>query len=355
MAFRLTLILSLVPDRSLNPSLAIITSYPMDRTNGAFRRDFHRFSFVRSSQPWDQDYNLCRIDMKEASKMTNAAILAENLTYRYGTLTAVDCINFQVGEGEILGFLGPNGAGKTTTVKMLTGQLVPAEGRAELLGLDIVRHTKKIQAQIGICFEQNNLYEAMTAAENLNLFARLFGVRGFDADALLERVGLAGKGKSRVETFSKGMRQRLMVARALVNRPRILFLDEPTEGLDPVSSETIRNIILEEKSTGTTVFLTTHDMMEADKLCDRVGFINQGEIVALDTPHTLKLRYGKRALKAEVVDGEGHLVTREIVMDEVQTAQSIGELFATEKVVTIHSEEATLEDIFIQITGRGLV
>jgi ABC-2 type transport system ATP-binding protein len=287
--------------------------------------------------------------------MANQAIIAENLTYRYGKLTAVDHINFQVGEGEILGFLGPNGAGKTTTVKMLTGQLLPVEGRAELLGLNVVKHTKKIQAQIGVCFEQTNLYEAMTAADNLKLFARLFGIKGFDSDALLEKVGLPGKGKSRVETFSKGMRQRLMVARALVNNPRILFLDEPTEGLDPVSAETIRNIILDEKSRGTTVFLTTHDMMEADKLSDRVAFIDQGKIVALDTPHVLKQQYGKRALIAEVVSSDGNLTTLEIVMDEHDTANSIEKLFTNEKVITIHSEEATLEDIFFQITGRGLV
>ncbi|MBE0409972.1 MAG: ABC transporter ATP-binding protein [Anaerolineales bacterium] len=287
--------------------------------------------------------------------MSKPAIIAENLTYRYGKLTAVDRISFQVGEGEILGFLGPNGAGKTTTVKMLTGQLLPMEGRAELLGLDIAKHTKKIQSQIGICFEQTNLYEAMTAADNLKLFANLFGVQGFDADALLDKVGLPGKGKSRVETFSKGMRQRLMVARALVNNPRILFLDEPTEGLDPVSSETIRNIILDEKSRGTTVFLTTHDMIEADKLSDRVAFIDQGKIVALDTPHALKQQYGKRALIAEVISSDGNLSTREIVMDEQHTANSVEKLFANEKVITIHSEEATLEDIFIEITGRGLL
>jgi ABC-2 type transport system ATP-binding protein len=287
--------------------------------------------------------------------MSQPAIVSENLTYHYGDLTAVDHINFEVGEGEILGFLGPNGAGKSTTVKILTGQLVPKEGRAMLLGHDVTRHAKQVQGQIGVCFELTNLYEPMTAAENLNLFARLFGVQKFDADALLERVGLGGKGKVRVETYSKGMRQRLMVARALVNQPRILFLDEPTDGLDPVSSETIRNIIKEEQNRGTTVFLTTHDMLEADKLSNRVAFINKGKIVALDTPHTLKQQYGKRALKAEVVGENGRLETREIVMDGPDTSAAVSQLFATEKVVTVHSEEATLEDIFIQITGRGLV
>ena len=284
----------------------------------------------------------------------NAAIVAENLTYRYGQLTAVDGINFTVGEGEILGFLGPNGAGKSTTVKMLTGQLLPADGRAEILGLDVSKQPKRIQAQIGICFENSNLYEPLTAVSNLNLFAQLFGVKNFDAEALLTRVGLEGKGNLRVETFSKGMRQRLMVARALVNRPRILFLDEPTTGLDPVSAATIQGIIREEQARGTTVFLTTHDMVEADKLSTRVAFINQGKIVALDTPHKLKQQYGRRALIAELQTADGGLEKREIDLDGPETADAVQRLLANEKVVTLHSEEATLEDIFIQITGRGL-
>ncbi len=284
-----------------------------------------------------------------------AAIIAENLTYTYGALTAVDHINFTVAEGEILGFLGPNGAGKTTTVKMLTGQLTPKDGRAQLLGLDITQHTQAIQAQIGVCFETTNLYEQMTAIENLTLFAELFGVKGFDAGALLARVGLDGRGKDHVATYSKGMKQRLMVARALVNRPRILFLDEPTEGLDPVSAEAIRALILEEQQRGVTVFLTTHDMLEADRLCRRVAFINQGKIVALDTPHNLKQRYGQRRLRAQVTAANGDLETREIVLDAPDTPRAVEALFSREQVVTVHSEEASLEDIFIQITGRGLV
>jgi ABC-2 type transport system ATP-binding protein len=287
--------------------------------------------------------------------MTQGAIIAEELTYRYNNLLAVDHISFSVAEGEILGFLGPNGAGKTTTVKMLTGQLRPKEGRAYLLGMDIVQNVEKVQGQIGVCFEVTNLYEQMTAVENLRLFARLFGIRQFDAEALLERVGLAGRGNDRVETYSKGMKQRLMVARSILNRPRVLFLDEPTAGLDPTSAEAIRNIILEERKRGSTVFLTTHDMMEADKLSDRVAFMNQGRIVALDTPHNLKQQYGKRALKAKILDKNGELEDREVVMDTAETPQTVQELFSKEKVITIHSEEATLEDIFIKITGRGLV
>jgi len=282
------------------------------------------------------------------------AIVAEELTYWYGELVAVDHINFTVAQGEILGFLGPNGAGKTTAVKLLTGQLKPKAGRAVLLGMDVASNAEKVQGEIGVCFEDTNLYEQMSALENLRLFARLFGIRSFDAYALLKRVGLAGREKDRVENYSKGLKQRLMVARALVSRPQILFLDEPTSGLDPTSAEAIRSVILEERERGATIFLTTHDMMEADKLSDRVAFMNEGKIVALDTPHNLKQQYGKRALKAEVSNESGELEMREIALDTPQTPEAIHELFAQEKVVTIHSEEASLEDIFIKLTGRRL-
>jgi ABC-2 type transport system ATP-binding protein len=145
-----------------------------------------------------------------------------------------------------------------------------------------------------------------------------------------------------------------MVARSLVNRPSVLFLDEPTAGLDPTSAEAIRNIILEERERGAAVLLTTHDMMEADKLSDRVAFMNQGKIVALDTPHNLKQRHGRRALKAAVASHGGELEDREVTLDTPETANAVYELFSQEKVVTIHSEEASLEDIFITLTGRGL-
>ncbi|MBN1366690.1 MAG: ABC transporter ATP-binding protein [Dehalococcoidales bacterium] len=285
--------------------------------------------------------------------MSEKSIIVQDLTYNYGNLTAVDHVSFEVGEGEILGFLGPNGAGKTTTVKMLTGQLKPLEGKAILLGHDIVKETRRVREQIGVCFEQTNLYEQMSAIDNLQLFSELFGIKNFNGYALLERVGLAGREKDKVSGYSKGMKQRLMVARSLVNKPQIIFLDEPTAGLDPVSSEAIGNIILEERDRGATVFLTTHDMWEADKLCHRVAFMEKGKIVALDTPHNLKQLYGKRSIIAEVAVGTG-LEKREIDMDTPGTSGAVAELFQREKVVTLHSEEATLEDIFIKVTGRRL-
>lgn len=287
--------------------------------------------------------------------MPKFTISANDLTYRYGDLTAVDHINFDVAEGEVLGFLGPNGAGKTTAVRMLTGQLRPSEGSATILGEDISRSAKQVQQYLGVSFETTNLYEDMSAVENLELFARLFNVRHFNAFELLEKVGLSGREKERVSVYSKGMKQRLMLARALINQPRILFLDEPTDGLDPVSSQTIHNIIREASAGGTTVFLTTHDMVEADKLSNRVAFIDQGKIAVLDTPAVLKQRYGKRVLKVEVAVDKGGTLTHSIPLDKPGTGREVEKIFAGGKVLTAHTEEATLEDIFIQITGRGLL
>lgn len=286
--------------------------------------------------------------------MTQNAIVAQDLAYNYGDLLAVDHIDFQVEKGEILGFLGPNGAGKTTTVNMLTGQLKQKDGRAEVLGFSVANNIRKVQSRIGICFEETNLYENMSARENLKLFARLFNVRNFEPDVLLKRVGLEGREKEKVQNYSKGMKQRLMVARTILHSPDILFLDEPTDGLDPSSAESIRDVILEERERGATVFLTTHNMAEADKLSDRVAFLNQGRIVALDTPHELKQQYGSRTLKVGVYDDGGALEYKEITLDTPETPDRIRELFAQHKISTVHSEEATLEDIFIEITGRGL-
>ena len=178
--------------------------------------------------------------------MNMPAIKVDNISYAYGEIEAVSGISFEVAPGEILGFLGPNGAGKSTTIKMLTGQLTPKTGKASILGVDVKRDDPLVQAQIGVCFEEKNLYQNMSAIENLDFFADLFGIKPFDAKALLRLVGLGDRAKDRVKQYSKGMQQRLMVARSLINKPKVLFLDEPTAGLDPVSSQTIRKIIKKE-------------------------------------------------------------------------------------------------------------
>jgi ABC-2 type transport system ATP-binding protein len=285
--------------------------------------------------------------------MTGPAIQAKDISYAYGELKAVKGISFEVSPGEILGFLGPNGAGKSTTIKMLTGQLTPGSGVARILGMDVTADNSEVQARIGVCFEEKNLYLNMSARENLRFFARLFDIRKLDVDALLRKVGLEDRGKDRVKTFSKGMRQRLMMARALVNRPEVLFLDEPTDGLDPVSSQAIRELIKGEVKRGAAVLLTTHDMYEADELSDRVAFINEGKLHALDTPENLKLKHGTRRVRVRRRE-KGGVCEEEVELDAADAGEKLKAAVNAKGLMTIHTEEATLESIFIQMTGRGL-
>ena len=287
-------------------------------------------------------------------KMVTPAIDVDNLSHWYGSLQAVKEISFEVYPGEILGFLGPNGAGKSTTIKVLTGQLPLGGGAAKILGRAIGKEDPQIQSQIGVSFEEKNLYLEMTALENLDFFASLFGIRNAGSLEALKRVGLADRAKDRVSNYSKGMRQRLMIARAFINQPKVLFLDEPTDGLDPVTAAAIRKTIKEEAERGAAVLLTTHNMFEADELSDRVAFINEGEIVALDTAESLKLKYGKRSVRVRLRDGDG-VREEHLPLDGEQSSTRLSELAASPDLMTIHTEEATLEAIFIRLTGRGLV
>ena len=285
--------------------------------------------------------------------MANAAIRVDGITYTYGDLVAVDNISFAVGRGEILGFLGPNGAGKSTTIKMLTGQARPKTGSITVLDKDVSKHHVEVQSRIGVCFEEKNLYLNMSGRENLEFFARLFGIKGFDADELLQKVGLADRADDRVKGYSKGMQQRLMMARCLVNGPDVLFLDEPTDGLDPVSAQAIRQVIREEADRGAAVLLTTHDMDEADKLSDHVAFINEGRIVALDTPENLKLAHGQRSVRVRM-RAAADVREQIISLDAPGAGDRLKEALGSQDLLTIHTEEATLEAIFIKVTGRGL-
>ncbi len=284
--------------------------------------------------------------------MSSPAISASDLVYSYGDVKAVDGVSFSVAPGETLGFLGPNGAGKSTTIKMLTGQLRPNRGSIEILGMGMADRREDIQGRIGVCFEEKNLYSAMSGRENLVFFARLHGVDA-DPDELLDRVGLSTRGRDRVAGYSKGMRQRLMMARALVNSPDVLFLDEPTDGLDPVSARTIRELIRAEAARGAAVLLTTHDMYEADGLSDRVAFINQGKILATDTPENLKLTHGRRTVRVRYRD-DGGTSEQIIDLDRDGAEDEVRDAVSRPDVITIHTEEATLEDIFVMFAGRGL-
>jgi ABC-2 type transport system ATP-binding protein len=281
------------------------------------------------------------------------AIEVQDLSFAYGDIQAVDGVSFAVAPGEILGFLGPNGAGKSTTIKMLTGQLLPDSGSISVLGMSMPEQTLEIQARIGVCFEEKNLYENMSARENLDFFARLYGIKGMDFDPYLRRVGLIDRADDRVGSYSKGMRQRLMMTRAMINSPDILFLDEPTDGLDPVSSQSVRNVIKAEAERGASVILTTHDMHEADQLSDRVAFINEGKIEALDTAENLKLEHGQRSVRIRSRDGGG-VDEKVIGLDEANAGDQIRHAVSVDGLMTIHTEEATLEDIFIKLTGREL-
>ncbi|MBS3973790.1 MAG: ABC transporter ATP-binding protein [Actinobacteria bacterium] len=285
--------------------------------------------------------------------MTSPAIKAENLSYSYGEIEAVRDVSFEVLPGEILGFLGPNGAGKSTTIKMLTGLLPPKGGHAEILGERLGRDNSGIQAQIGVCFEEKNLYLDMSAIENLDFHASLFGIKNPGSMDILRRMGLADRAKDRVESFSKGMRQRMMIARAFINKPKVLFLDEPTSALDPVTSAQIRETIKAEAGRGAAVLLTTHDMFEADQLSDRVAFINEGKIVALDSAENLKLEHGQRSVRIRLRNGDG-VREEHIPLGDDGSAAKIAELASSPDLMTIHTEEATLEAIFIKLTGRGL-
>jgi len=279
-------------------------------------------------------------------------IEANELTYKYGELVAVDDISFNVEKGEILGFLGPNGAGKSTTVKMLTGQLNPHKGTIKIMGHDVVKESKAVHERIGVCFEEKNLYPRLSVRENLVFFADLFGVDP-DIDGLLKRVDIIKWADAKVETLSKGIQQRVMFARSLINDPEILFLDEPTDGLDPISADSIRKIILSEKKRGKTVFLTTHNMSEADLLSDRVAFINEGKIVALDTPENLKLQLGKRILKVKLRTEKG-FKEELLPLEDKDTQTRAKALLENEDLATIHTQEATLDEVFIKVTGRKL-
>jgi ABC-2 type transport system ATP-binding protein len=220
------------------------------------------------------------------------AIQVQNLTRDYNGLRAVDSISFDVEPGEIFGFLGPNGAGKTTTIRMLTGQLRPTSGKAWVMGCDVVSERQQLKPQIGVVFEHQNVYERLSARDNLLFAARLYGVKKSRVQAVLEQVGLAERARDKVKKYSNGMKQRLLIARALLHQPKVLFLDEPTRGLDPNVARDIRTFVADLARQGVTVFLTTHYMEEADLLSSRVAILHRGKIVALDMPARLKAAHG---------------------------------------------------------------
>mgnify|MGYP005651414901 CR=1 FL=1 len=280
-------------------------------------------------------------------------IQVANLRYRYADQDALRGISFAVASGEIFALLGPNGAGKSTTLKLLIGQLEMQAGTVGLLGAAMPNGRAQVQPRLGVAFEEKNLYPAMTGRENLQFFAELFGVNP-NLDGLLERVDLLDRADDRVAEYSKGMRQRLMIARSLVNAPDLLFLDEPTDGLDPVSAQKIRGLIRAEAARGAAIVLTTHDMHEADQLSDRVAFLNDGEILLEGEPQQLKLAHGQRSVRVTFERG-GELEVEELKLDGPSERSALAQAMSDPDLRTVHTEEATLEQIFVAVAGRGLV
>ena len=280
-----------------------------------------------------------------------SVIEVRDLVKQFKNQTALNPLDFSVESGEIFGFLGPSGAGKTTTIKILTGQLLASSGETKLLGIATDALTQDIYQEVGIVTDNSGLYENVSVYRNMKFFADLLKVDKKRIDFLLERVGLAQDKKKLARRLSKGMRQRLVLARALLHSPKVLFLDEPTSGLDPATAQAIHKLLKEVQAEGTTIFLTTHNMEEATKLCDRVALLNDGKIVSLDTPRNTCLNF-KRERKLEVGLKDKSQVV--INQDPAGIAQ-LNEWLSQDLVETIHSNEPTLEEVFIAKTGRELL
>ena len=287
--------------------------------------------------------------------MRMVVIQTQSFSFSYpgANRPAVRDVAFAVERGEIFGFLGPSGAGKSTTQNVLIRLLDGYEGTITVLGRDLRAWDRDYYRRIGVAFEAPNHYLKLTAHENLRFFAGLHGGHTADPGGLLDRVGLAEEADKRVGEFSKGMRGRLTLARALLHRPELLFLDEPTAGLDPVTARRIRQVIREARDAGATIFLTTHDMATADELCDRVAFLVDGRIAALDAPRALRLAYGRRVVRVEAMR-DGTRAVREFALDGLADDPDFQALLRSGDVETIHTLETTLEDVFVRVTGRRL-
>ncbi|MBP3857898.1 MAG: ABC transporter ATP-binding protein [Ruminiclostridium sp.] len=280
----------------------------------------------------------------------SCTIKSENISKSFGTKKVLDSIDLDIHSGEIFGLLGPSGAGKTTLIKILTGQLSQDSGAAYIGDKDTRMLTGADHKRFGITMDNFGLYERLSCTENLKIFARIYGLPNNSISGALAKVGLTDAAKTPAGKLSKGMTGRLKLARAFMTDPDILFLDEPTSGLDPVSADEIHKIILSEKARGKTVFLTTHTMTEAEKLCDNIALLNEGRIVEYGMPAEICRRYDhQRMLKIHLYDG------RDMELPHNRDAAAVlAELIADGKAETIHTTEPDLETVFMEITGKEL-
>ena len=271
-------------------------------------------------------------------------IRVENVSKSFGSKKALHQISFEIKEGEIFGFLGPSGSGKTTMINVLTGQLAADQGKTVLLGKNSQDLTSNDLEQIGIVSDGSGFYEKMSLYKNLLIYAKLYGLKSDRVNQVLQQVGLADAKDIIAEKLSTGMKQRMFLARALLNAPKILFLDEPTSGLDPTTSKMIHTLLQELKQAGTTIFLTTHDMHEATLLCDRLSLLNKGNLIEYGSPQDIIQKYHVDK-KVRVVYNDGR--------EQIVSFDELPHLDTTDLMV-VHSCEPTLEEIFIRLTGEKL-
>ena len=271
-------------------------------------------------------------------------VKVERVTKRFGDNIALNQISFSINEGEIFGFLGPSGSGKTTMINILTGQLQANSGKTELLGKDSQKLLPSDFEELGLVGDTSGYYEKLSLYNNLLLFARLYGVSKSRIEEILKQVGLYDSKDTPAEKLSTGMRQRMLLARALINYPKVLFLDEPTSGLDPTTSKKIHKLLQELKERGTTIFLTTHDMNEATLLCDNLALLNKGDLIEQGSPSEIIQKYNTEKKVAVTYSDSTKKVVR---FEDLQQEDY-------KKIMTIHSCEPTLEDIFIKLTGEKL-
>lgn len=278
------------------------------------------------------------------------SIIVSGVTKSFGEKKVLDNISVEITKGEIFGLLGPSGAGKTTLIKILTGQLKAEQGTSVINGINSQKLTGKDYSGFGIMMDNLGVYERLSCFENLKIFARIYGISDDKIHKALEAVGLSNAKRTAASNLSKGMKSRLRLARVFMIDPEILFLDEPTSGLDPATAEEIHKMILKEKEKGKTIFLTTHTMTEAEKLCDNIALLNEGKIVEYGSPKEICRRYNhQKRIKIHLSDG----TDKEIPHDE-NAAETIAELIRSGKAETIHTTEPDLETVFMELTGKEL-
>lgn len=277
-------------------------------------------------------------------------IMMENVKKNFKDSMALKNLTFQVKEGEIFGFLGPSGAGKTTTIKLLTSQLIQTSGEIKVFCKKVYANKKYIFRNVGILSDNSGVYDKLTVGDNLMLYADIYGVPKKNVEEILEKVGMSDTIKKEAIKLSKGMKQRIMIARAVLHKPSLLFLDEPTSALDPGTALEIHKLLRKLNQEGTTIFLTTHNMEEADKLCDRVAFLNSGEIAEIGKPEALKLKYTTEEIKVILRDSDKVIMLK----NSPESSGKIKMWMDSGKLISIHSMEPSLEKIFLNLTGRKL-